>query len=168
MSISAYFCIRGVIYTRGRVFLCFTQLSWWQFPTVWISVKLVTQLLLYFSDDKNLHIWPCSRENWFHASVSVFRHFFRNNEMLQKQVNDKLNSHQYVSVSCCVLLSVPWWYCLISPVLLEVPLACFLGHSVLQRPKRQQIIKTVPYWQCYIWRSACGYLCRHLLAVTFD
>ena len=106
MSISAYFCIRGVIYTRGRVFLCFTQLNWWQFPTVWISVKLVTQLLLYFSDDKNLHIWPCSRENWFHTSVSVFRHFFRNNEMLQKQVNDELTSICFCFLLCSSISSL--------------------------------------------------------------
>ena len=76
-------------------------------PTVWISVKFVTQLLLYFSDDNNLHIWPCSRGNWFDTRASVFLAVFvRNNEMFQKQVNDKLTSICFCFLLCSSISSL--------------------------------------------------------------
>ena len=55
---------------------------------------------------QKLHIWPCSRENWFDTSVSVFRHFFRNNEMFQKQVNDKLTSICFCFLLCSSISSL--------------------------------------------------------------
>ena len=104
-----YLCL--LLYSRCYLYpwagiLMFHSTQFVAIPTVWISVTLVTQLLLYFSDDKNLHIWQCSRQNWFDTRVSVFRHFFRNNEMFQKQVNDKLTSICFCFLLCSSISSL--------------------------------------------------------------
>ena len=104
-----YLCL--LLYSRCYLYpwagiLMFHSTQFVAIPTVWISVTLVTQLLLYFSDDKNLHIWQCSRQNWFATRVSVFRHFFRNNEMFQKQVNDKLTSICFCFLLCSSISSL--------------------------------------------------------------
>ena len=104
-----YLCL--LLYSRCYLYpwagiLMFHSTQFVAIPTVWISVTLVTQLLLYFSDDKNLHIWQCSRQNWFDTRASVFRHFFRNNEMFQKQVNDKLTSICFCFLLCSSISSL--------------------------------------------------------------
>ena len=104
-----YLCL--LLYSRCYLYpwagiLMFHSTQFVAIPTVWISVTLVTQLVLYFSDDKNLHIWQCSRQNWFDTRASVFRHFFRNNEMFQKQVNDKLTSICFCFLLCSSISSL--------------------------------------------------------------
>ena len=104
-----YLCL--LLYSRCYLYpwagiLMFHSTQFVAIPTVWISVTLVTQLLLYFSDDKNLHIWQCSRQNWFDTRASVFRHFLRNNEMFQKQVNDKLTSICFCFLLCSSISSL--------------------------------------------------------------
>ena len=104
-----YLCL--LLYSRCYLYpwagiLMFHSTQFVAIPTVKTSVTLVTQLLLYFSDDKNLHIWQCSRQNWFDTRASVFRHFFRNNEMFQKQVNDKLTSICFCFLLCSSISSL--------------------------------------------------------------